>query len=53
MATYETPFKLTYGCKAMIHVEVGQHSEQHELYNKGANDVQWKEKLDMLLKIQE
>ena len=51
--TQETPFKLTYRCKAMIPMEIGQLPDRHELYNKTMNDEQRREELDMLLEKKE
>ena len=47
------PFRLTYKCEAMIHVEVGQFSNRHELYTQDQNDERWREELEMLLEIRE
>ena len=53
MTTLETPFKLTYGCEVMIPIEVGQFSNQHEMFDEKENDERWREELDMLFKIWE
>ena len=37
MATIKTPFKLTYGCEAMILVEIGQSSDWREAHNEITN----------------
>ena len=52
-ATQETPFKLTYGCEAMIPVEIGQQSDRRENYHQGQNNERRKEDLEMLLEIRE
>ena len=36
--TRETPFRLTYGTKAMIPVEVGVTSTRREVFHKESND---------------
>ena len=53
MTICETPFRLIYGYETMIPMEIGQHSNQCELYSKGPNDEQQKEELNMLLEIKE
>ena len=50
-ATREMPFKLTYGCEAMIPVEVGQPFDQQKSLEKMMNDQRHKEDLGFLLEI--
>ena len=46
--TGETPFKLIYGTKAMIPVEVGITSIKQEMFHEESNDDQLKVNLDYL-----
>ena len=46
--TRETPFKLTYGTKAIIPVEVGITSMRREAFSDGNNDDQLRVNLDYL-----
>ena len=43
-------FKLTYGCKAIILVEIDQPFDQQESLEKMTNDQRHKEDLEFLLK---
>ena len=46
--TRETPFRLTYGTKAVIPVEVGITSIRQEVFHEGSNDDQLRANLDCL-----
>ena len=46
--TGETPFKLTYGTKAIILIEVGVTSIRREAFSKDSNKVQLRVHLDCL-----
>ena len=46
--TGETPFRLTYGTKAVIPIEVGITSMRREVFHEGNNDDQLKVNLDCL-----
>ena len=52
-ATWKTPFKLTYGCEAMIPVEVGQPFDRQESREKTMNDQRRTKELEFLLEIRE
>ena len=49
----ETPFKLAFGTKAVIPVEVGMSSLKQTCYDKRSNDEGLKLALDYLLEIKE
>lgn len=44
----ETPFVLTYGCEAMVHVELGEGSFRRDHYNPEMNEVNHCLYLDMV-----
>ena len=46
--TGETPFSLTYGCEAMVPVEVGSGSFRRDHYDPKANEVNHRLYLDMI-----
>ena len=52
-AMQETPFKVTYEYETMIPIKVKQPSDQHEMYKEAMNKKQWRNELDLLLKIRE
>ena len=51
--TRETPFRLTYGTKAVLPVDVGITSMRREFFQGGSNDDQLKVNLDCLDKTRE
>ena len=51
--TGETPFKLTYGTKAIIPVEMGITSMRREVFHKGSNDDQLRVNLNCLDEIRD
>ena len=46
--TGETPFSLTYGCEAMVPVEVGAGSFRRDHYDPEANEANHRLYLDMI-----
>uniref|UniRef100_A0A2N9GP36 RNase H type-1 domain-containing protein n=1 Tax=Fagus sylvatica TaxID=28930 RepID=A0A2N9GP36_FAGSY len=46
--TGETPFRLTYGTKAVIPVEIGLTTWRTNNYDEGSNDVQLRSNLDLV-----
>ncbi|RDY04799.1 Tf2-9, partial [Mucuna pruriens] len=51
--TNETPFRLTFGTKVMIPVEIGEPSPRTALFAPGENEDELRENLDMLQEIRE
>ena len=47
-STGETPFRLTYGTKAVIPVEIGLTTWRMNHYDEGSNDVQLRSNLDLV-----
>ena len=53
MLTGETPFRLTYGTKAVISVEIGATSIRREMFQEEGNDDQLRVNLDCLDEVRE
>ena len=53
MLTGETPFRLTYGTKAVISVEIGATSIRREMFQEEGNDNQLRVNLDCLDEVRE